>query len=674
MRPSRLCLLSLLLPLAAAPQEAGIDAALKKPLLDPIESKLEIQVWSAAKVPPLPLFRTPEAWRDYAARLRRRILDEVVFRGEARKWRDAPLKVEWLETLPGGSDYQVRKFRVEAVPGLWVAGLLYRPLALKPKTAAVLNVNGHEKEGKSTPYIQERCIHLARSGLLAMNLEWLGRGQMQAVPGLHHYRMPQIDLTGTSGIAVFFLAMRKGLDVLETLPEIDRTRIAVTGLSGGGWQTIFLSGLDERVAAANPLAGYSGFVTRAQWPELDLGDAEQTPSDFASVADYLHLTAMLAPRWAQLANNAKDNCCFRADYALGPLVQAARTTYNLLGVPERLRYHVNFGAGHNYDAENREAFYRFIRDAFFGGKDFPIVERPLEKPVKTAQELTVELPADNLDFNSLAMRLARGLPRNPDLPKTRAAASAWQLEARKRLRRIIRAHDFALDARPAGTATESGIQVRYWRLKMDRAWTVPAVELIPPQASGLAVVVADDGRASAAAAIQKLLDARRRVLALDPFYFGESKIATRDFLFGLLVAALGERPIGLQASQVMAAARWFKREHGGAPLRVVALGPRSSLFALMASALEAKAVDELSLHRSFASLQQILEQNLSTDRTPELFCFGLLEAFDIRQMAALVAPRPARFTEPGARAGQELAPLRDFYKLLGSDVDPLQAE
>ena len=81
--------------------------------------------------------------------------------------------------------------------------------------------------------------------------------------------------------------------------------MAVTGLSGGGWQTIFISALDLRVKLSAPVAGYSSFLTRAVYPR-DLGDPEQTPCDLATVADYLHLTAMRAPRPTLLINNAKD--------------------------------------------------------------------------------------------------------------------------------------------------------------------------------------------------------------------------------------------------------------------------------------------------------------------------------------------------------------------------------
>ena len=106
---------------------------------------------------------------------------------------------------------------------------------------------------------------------------------------------------------------------------------------------------------------------------------------------------------------------------------------------------------------------------------------------------------------------------------------------------------------------------------------------------------------------ERLLKAGYRVLAVDPFYFGESKIAGRDFLFALLVAAVGDRPLGLQASQVAAVARWSRAAVPDQPVTVVACGPRSSLFALVAAGLESEAIADLQLHGSLGSLRRSLK-------------------------------------------------------------------
>jgi hypothetical protein len=201
---------------------------------------------------------------------------------------------------------------------------------------------------------------------------------------------------------------------------------------------------------------------------------------------------------------------------------------------------------------------------------------------------------------------------------------------------------------------------------------VPAVEFTPTGAKSSAILVADEGRASAAAELERLLAGGASVLAVDPFYFGESKVQSRGYLFGLLLAAVGERPLGIQASQLAAIARW-RQQSASQPQTLVAVGPRSSLFSLVAAGLEPKAIAGVELNGSFGSLKEIIEANGSVDQAPELYCFGLLEQFDVKQLAALVAPRPVVFRQPSERARRELAGLSAFYALLGAKFDPLAA-
>src|SRR5262249_61652823 len=98
-------------------------------------------------------------------------------------------------------------------PAVWCPAPLSEPDPLSVKFAVVPNVNGHDRNGKAAPYKQLRCINLAKRGILALNLEWLGMGQLRG-DGYGHGRMNLLDLCGTSGLAVFYLNMQRGLDVL----------------------------------------------------------------------------------------------------------------------------------------------------------------------------------------------------------------------------------------------------------------------------------------------------------------------------------------------------------------------------------------------------------------------------------------------------------------------------
>jgi hypothetical protein len=130
------------------------------------------------------------------------------------------------------------------------------------------------------------------------------------------------------------------------------------------------------------------------------------------------------------------------------------------------------------------------------------------------------------------------------------------------------------------------------------------------------------------------LDQGHRVVVADPLNVGESSIAGKAHLWMHTLATVGDRPLGVQANQVAAIARLLAAEHGQ-PVTLVASGPRCSLTALVAAALERPAIGRLELHHSLTSLKDVLTQDWTYTQAPELFCFGLLEQFDIPHLVAL---------------------------------------
>jgi hypothetical protein len=180
------------------------------------------------------------------------------------------------------------------------------------------------------------------------------------------------------------------------------------------------------------------------------------------------------------------------------------------------------------------------------------------------------------------------------------------------------------------------LKATYFSLRLGkREWTVPVVELKRGDPKETVIVVHEGGRQAAAHEIEKQLDAGRRVLAIDPFYWGEGTIPERAYLFGLLLGTVGERPLGIQASQVAAVARWSDGRHK-APVRVVSAGSEvCGLVALISAAVEPDAIRGFDAAKSYKSLKDVLEQNVIYQQRPELFCLGLLEQFDVPQIEAL---------------------------------------
>ena len=204
------------------------------------ETHKELVTYLKGKFLPLEQPTRREAWLERTAQIRREVLD-TFFRGHPPGILQQKPQVEWLDVLEPGNGYRVRKLRYEGYPGMWIPALLYEPTGLKGKAPAVLNPNGHHLGGKAMDYKQARCINLAKRGMLALNTEFIGMGELRADG--EHNRIAHLDLCGIAGVGVFYLAMKRGLDVLLDHPHADPERVAMTGLSGGGWQTAVLSSL-----------------------------------------------------------------------------------------------------------------------------------------------------------------------------------------------------------------------------------------------------------------------------------------------------------------------------------------------------------------------------------------------------------------------------------------------
>ena len=660
---------------ARAAEDDFVTTALSRAIIGPRQTMIEAADYIDNLVPRMPEVKTLAEWETYAARARANVLDRVIFRGEAATWRDENIKIEDAGTIEDGKGYRIQKLRYEVIPDLWIPALLYLPTNLEEKgkatTAAVLNVNGHDPLGKAAEYKQIRCINQAKRGIISLNIEWFGMGQLKT-DGFRHDLINHIDLTGTSGVALHYLAMTRAIDLLLGIEQTDPARIAVTGLSGGGWQTIFVSAFDTRVKLTNPVAGYSSDRTRVRVLP-DLGDSEQTPSDLATITDYAIMTAMMAPRPTLLTFNAKDQCCFAAPTALPPLIEAAGPIFKLYGKEANLRSHINHDPGtHNYLLDNRQANYQMLADHFFpGDAKFDPKEIPSESEVKTPKELEVELPTPNADFQAIALGLAKKLPTAGALPTAKQAAEQWTALKRTKLAEVIHAKNHDVQVVTSEEESKSGIKATYWRLNVG-GWSVPVVELVKGEPKGTTLLLADGGRKEAVTIVQALIDKGERVLAVDPFYVGESRLFDKDYLWALMLATVGDRPLGLQAGEISAVARWAAGPRKLGPLTLHLDGKRATVIGLVAAALENKSIAAVGVSHPLGSLKELIEKREPYAASPELFGFGLLHDFDVLQLAALVAPRPLRIADASPRAISELFPLRRWTDGWKVTIEPIR--
>ncbi len=614
----------------------ALEPILREEILAPAVALHELREHIVARVPKPPAPRTAVEWTEASKRLRRDLLADVVFHGWPAEWVQAAPRFEETGVVEGAG-YRIRKLRYEVVPGLFSAALLYEPTGTASRRPAILNVNGHVgAPGKTVEYKQKRCITLARNGVLALNLEWLGFGELSG-KGNSHWYAPHLDLVGVHELGLFYLAMRKGLDYLHQHPGVDRERIGMTGLSGGGWQTIVLSALDERVRAAAPVAGFNGMGAKAVARAYgDTGDPEQSATDFFETVDYPHLTALLAPRPALLTFNAEDDCCVRAGMAKPVVEPPARAVYALYGKADALQWHENRDPGtHNYQLDNREQAYRFFSRAFA----LPPIETDSPEAaseVRAYDELVVGLPEDNLTILGLARRIAAGFSRPEQAPEA----------ARARLARVVR-HQPAQVASAwlVASTKHGGVETASYLLGMSDGLRASAVWMqgVSSRADAPATILLDDaGRGQSGSAAAERLNRGEQVLVVDLAFQGEAWSARETRRLLQNVNGLGERPLGLQAAELAAVARWLAARPAPGRPRLEAKGMRSQLVALVAAALEPSLFSEVVVRDGIASLGRLLEQPVEFMDAPELFCLDLYKDFDVPSLAALAAPTLVR--------------------------------
>src|SRR4030095_1789655 len=495
----------------AQTQTAQVRKFLESPLQTPDFVAFQLRQYLLKKVSQLPKASSAEQGSAESKRLRQDLLNNVIFHGWPQEWAKAPLRVEDLGVIPSGKGYRMRKLRYEIVPGFQSTAILYEPENLQGKMPAILNVNGHVgAPGKAVEYKQKRCINQARQGILSLNLEWLSFGELSH-PENRHWFGAHLDLVGANAVGLFYLAMRTGLDYLYDHPNADRSRIGVTGLSGGGWQTIVLSALDERVSVSIPVAGYSSLVPRLERTG-DIGDIEQNATDLLTGQDYPHLTAMRAPRPTLLMYNADDDCCFRAPLVKEDIFDEVKAFFRLFGKESSFAWHENLDpSDHNYQLDNRLQSYRFFTRHF----GLPIVdtEIPVESEIKGFDELVVGLPTDNLPMLGVARKLAGGIKRQP-IASTDGAA----------LRKTLRYQDVSLHHSWAlGNSKNRGLETRSYRFDFNNGLSADGVwfkAMTASEGGAATIVLHDQGKKAAAEEVADRVNRGEQVLAVDLLFTG----------------------------------------------------------------------------------------------------------------------------------------------------------
>ena len=252
---------------------------------------------------PLPGVHTLESWNQRRPELRRQLLYMLGLEPMPKR---TPLRAEITGTLER-PNYRIEKIVFQSLPGLYVTANLYIPHQRSGPLPAVLYACGHSPHPKGAKWdYQNRAIWFASNGFAVFVLDTLEFGE---VPGLHH-GIHDLNLwnwlsLGYTPIGVEVWNAMRALDYLETRTEVDKHRIGMTGISGGGSATWYTTALDDRIAAAAPVCSTFTFGSQAaHW--LAAGQCDCIYFHNTYLTDFPLVGALIAPRPLFIFSGQRD--------------------------------------------------------------------------------------------------------------------------------------------------------------------------------------------------------------------------------------------------------------------------------------------------------------------------------------------------------------------------------
>ena len=588
-----------------------------------------------------------EAWDRRASQVRQRIL---VSQGLWPMPTKTDLKAQIYGRIDRG-DYTVEKVHFESAPGFFVTGNLYRPKkAAGGKAPGVLFAHGHWADarlsqatdselrneiatgqerflegGKSR--FQSMCVQLARMGCVVWQWDMLGDSDSQQLSRqlVHSFAKQRPEMNTTENWGLFspqaethlqsIMGLQtwnavRSLDFLLELPEVDPQRVAITGASGGGTQTMLLAAIDPRISLSFPAV----MVSTA----MQGGCTCENASLLRVGTGNVEFAGLFAPK-PQGMTTADD---WTKEMSTKGFPELKRL-YGLLGAPNQVMLQRGEHFPHNYNAVSRAAFYNWINRHFHLGQQEPVLER--DYTVSTRAELSVwdaEHPA----------------PKAADPEFERALLKLWSGDSDQQLenlasgspdqyRQVLKAGwDVVLDARdpaPSGSVAwvlkdkldrGSWIQMAGLLRNGSRHEEIPVVFCYPKQWNNKTVVwLTSEGKSGLYAAdgslipaVQKLVDGGSTVVGLDLLHQGESSVdgqpLTRTprvknpresaaYTFGYNPAVFTHR-----VHDVLTAVQYIRgHEKPSSQVSLVALDATAPIAAA-ARAQSGKALDRVALH------------------------------------------------------------------------------
>lgn len=514
------------------------------------------------------------AWRAYARKLRRRLVDSLA--SVPFKPANGAMRAR-LVSQASYAGFSIENVIFESLAGCWVNATVWKPDPRRwaPPWRAIITPVGHN--GKYHPSEQHPPQVFAANGFLAVSFDPPGFGEKAA--GNNHFEDGvRLYLGGHNPLAFFVADARRVVDYVSGRPDVDGSAgVAMTGVSGGGFTSIVCAAVDARVRIIGPSCfglpdedhpirnGYAG-CPETLW--------------FRRFADGLGLQELLiATGFVPALLMAGRHDSVMTEPIMRKLFGGVKQTYAAAGSAEKISTLLD-DCGHAYTATQAAAFVRWVRR--WWGMPRGTVTIPAGRALKLLAPARLQSrPPTGGGMASFAAEEARKLP-------TRSVAVA-----KRNLRALVGRASRVLQVVAGETCGLWTHELTELSLRDGSGWELPAIQLgrrgtrrpsaalVYFDARGRWQALQQWGWLNRAAEVFSATGADLKVLSVDLPGWGDTAPTPSPFdvvgwggvdrWLAYVSAATGDSVMAMRVREACRVIQWVRRTHG-LPLHRIFVG------------------------------------------------------------------------------------------------------
>jgi dienelactone hydrolase len=569
--------------------------------------------------------------------------------------------------------YHIDKIIYESMPGFFVSGCIFVPDHITGKAPAILYVSGHDQEAFRARLYQVLMLNLVKKGIVVLAIDPPGQGEHVQYydPKIgfssvgysvieHCYFGNQCFLSGFSCARYFIWDGIRGIDYLLSRSDVDPARIGVTGFSGGGTITSYISAFDDRVRVSVPCSWSA--ANRRELETKGVQDAETVfCHGLAEGISFEDLLEVRAPKPVLMTFLSRDEyLCLQG--AREAYIEATKA-YRAFGAENNLEM-VEDDSKHWMTPKIRLAIYTFFM------RHFNITGDPAEEKVDILSEEELKVTSTGQISASFGGEMIF------DVNKKETVILVENLEkSRKDLEKHLsqvklKAKEISGYNPPAAGSAEPFINGRYRRegysvgkyaIMGEGDYAIPILLFVPDDGSGkhpALVYLHPKGKVTEAkpgGEIEKLVKKGYVVAAPDLLGIGETKnTAARGLTEGYTAVLIGRSVVGVQAADIVRVVDYLKGQPGVDPAKIGAFGIDEMCIPLIHAAAFDLSIKSVTLVGSLVSYRCItlnrmfkigltINEKGGTHHPYELdFSWGVagvLTAYDLPDLIGCIAPR-----------------------------------